>query len=49
MLIWNPYGILSQINNDHPQISVSKETGQTQFQQLATMFCADVQQKALLL
>lgn len=31
MLIWNPYGVFSQINNDHPQISVSKETGQTQF------------------
>lgn len=49
MLTRKLYDILSQINNDHPQISVSKETGQTQFQQLAIMFCADVLKNALLL
>lgn len=49
MLTRKLYDVLSQINNDHPQISVSKETGQTQFQQLPIMFCADVLQNALLL
>lgn len=33
---------LSQINNNHPQVSVSKEMGQTQFQQPAIMFCAEM-------
>lgn len=33
---------LSQINNNHPQVSVSKETRQIQFQQSAITFCADM-------